>query len=68
MRRRRVRIELELPDLAPQQADRLVCLLDALSFDLYAAFGEHLLHLDGEGGFTDWLRGVVAEQKTRSPV
>jgi len=65
MRRRRVRIELEIPELAPGQADRLVCLLDSLSFDLYAAFGEDLLHLDGEGGFNEWLREVAAEQEAR---
>ena len=63
--RRRVRIELEIPDLAPGQADRLVCLIDALSFDLYAAFGEDLLHLDVEGGLGEWLRDVVAEQEAR---
>jgi len=65
VRRRRVRIELEIPELAAEHADRLVCLLDTLSFDLYAAFGEDLLHLDGEGGFTEWLREVAAEQEAR---
>lgn len=65
MRRRRVRIELEIPDLAADQADRLVCLLDTLSLDLYAVFGEDLLHLDGEGGFAEWLREVAAEQEAR---
>ena len=65
MRPRRVRIELEIPDLAAGQADRLVCLIDAPSFDLYAAFGEDLLHLDVEGGFGAWLRDGVAEQEAR---
>jgi hypothetical protein len=60
-----VRIEIEIPELAVEQADRLVCMLDTLSFDLYAAFGENLLYLDGEGGFSEWLRDVAAEQEAR---
>lgn len=65
MRRRRVRIELEIPDLHPGQVDSLVCLLDALAFDLVEAYGENSLHLDIPGGFNEWLREVAATHRAR---
>jgi hypothetical protein len=63
MQRRRVRIELEIPDLDPAEVSAFVSHIDRLAFDLFGAYGENLLHLDVPGGFAEWLRELTAQHR-----
>jgi hypothetical protein len=65
--RRRVRIDFDLPELTPAQADLLWNFLEELAMDLWEAYETELLEVENQPDWTAAQCDEIIEDTTLTP-